>query len=243
MKFLCGGGGAGGARTHACSVHTHVNAFPPLFVCAVPKVVLPSDNDARLHRVVFDVGSNSRPFPIIAYPSIVRFPLPELLTRTPQQPVSLVRGIPLQRFQQFTRRRQWQQQHVDMVGHHNKRSETVMAEFNTFEQRFDNERGDGILPEKHRAGNRSIQAAVHPDKRFSGRKLFRRRVLSVGQTAMQVPGYEKPSVFRIDVRESALIHCLGSASRRRKISRSHECERCTHECVRHRQTGRQGGYR
>ena len=186
--------------------------------------------------------------PRITCPIVVRFALPELLTRTPKQPVSLVRGVTLQRFQQFTRRCQWPQQYVHMVGHHNKCPEPVMAEFNAFEQRFDNECGDGFLPEEHRAGNCSIQIEVHPHKGFARGKLSWRRVLSVGQTAMQVPGYEEPSVFRIDVREStALVHCLGSANLGREISRSHECERCTHECVRHGSTGRRvggtGGYR
>jgi len=234
--------GLSGARTRACSVHTRVNAFPPLFMCAGPKIILGSDNDVRLNGVVLDVGSNSRPLPIVTYDMVVRFAQPELLTRTPEQPVSLVRGVPLQRFQQFIGGGQWLQQHVHVVAHHNKCSELVMAEFNAFEQRFDDECGDGVLAEEHRAGNCSIQIAVHPYKSFSCGKLFRRGVLSLGQTSVQVPGYEEPSVIRIDVRESAALdHCLGSANWGREISRSHECERCTHECVRHGHTGRQAG--
>jgi hypothetical protein len=51
---------------------------------------------------------------------------------------------------------------------------------------------------------------------------------------MQVPGHEEPAVFRIDVREPALRgHWLDSGIWVTKISRSHECERGTHECVRY----------
>jgi hypothetical protein len=51
---------------------------------------------------------------------------------------------------------------------------------------------------------------------------------------MQMPGEEQPTVGGIQVGEAALgAHVRSSASLRKKISRSHECERGTHECVRH----------
>jgi hypothetical protein len=51
---------------------------------------------------------------------------------------------------------------------------------------------------------------------------------------VQMPGKEQPTVIGIDVGKAALgWHELISGANGYKISRSHECERGTHECVRH----------
>jgi hypothetical protein len=56
---------------------------------------------------------------------------------------------------------------------------------------------------------------------------------------VQMPGQKEPAIIGINVGKAALgRHPLSSGSIGPKISRSHEwrsheCERCTHECVRH----------
>jgi hypothetical protein len=54
---------------------------------------------------------------------------------------------------------------------------------------------------------------------------------------MQMPSEEQPAVTGIDMRKAALgRHALISGGMADKFSRSHECERGTQECVRHKRT-------
>jgi hypothetical protein len=91
-----------------------------------------------------------------------------------------------------------------------------------------------LLSQVHGAGTGSVQIAIHPNESFPRRGFAGRCELTAGQTAMQMPRHEEPSVFRIEMRKPAVRgHWLDSAISSTKISRSHECERGTQECVRH----------
>src|ERR1017187_5243762 len=47
-----------------------------------------------------------------------------------------------------------------------------------------------------------LQVTIHPDKRLSGSESGR-RILTLRQAAVQMPGYEDPLAFQIDVRAAA----------------------------------------
>ncbi len=290
-----------GARTHACSVHTRVNASSPPLMRTGPGIFLGTASHSHLHRIFLNITANPLPFPIVSNPMVVRFPLPEPFARSPKYPVRLAGRPTFKRFQQQTRPHHRQQQHMHMVRHDGKCPEMVLAQFDPFEQRSNHQLCDSVLFQKHRTGSGAIHISVHPNKCLPARELMRRRISAMGKAPMEVPGNEEPLVFRIDMGQPAgRLHCSYSAPYpikfspnpkggplthdastcvartrgartpacrvhtrvnasspfastrpnipRRKcaptalisanppanISRSHECERGTQECVRHR---------
>jgi hypothetical protein len=151
-----------------------------------------------------------------------------------KQPVGLACSNALQRFQQDAGRNRRQQKHVDMIRHHHEGSEMVLAQALTSKQRFDDQCGDRFAPQMHGTRVRSIQIAVHSREGFAIGDFTGWRKMGAGQAAVQMPGEEKPAVIGIDVGKAALgRHAQVSGVQTAKLSRSHECERCTHECVRH----------
>ena len=247
-----------GARTRACRVHTCVNAkqvhpIAPLRVSARPSIILNLRNQPGLDWIVFNVPSNPLPLTFIPHPVIIRLPSPKLLTSSSQQLICLPRRNAFEGLKQFTRRNPRKQKHVDMVGHNGKRSELVMTEFRTFEERIGHKLRDRVLLEKRWPGASSIQVPIHPDERFTRSALRGRRESRAWQTPVQVPGNEQPTILRINMRQPplrvhttvsvispgklsvahALVRAVFALLRTQSSRRSHECERGTQECVRH----------
>jgi len=230
----CGCASACGARTRACRVHTRVNALTPFRMSTRPRIILRPSNQLGLHRIPLDVGGNPVPLQIIPNPMIVGFSLPKLLTRAVQQPVGFPRRDALQSLEQQARRDPRQQEHVDVIRHDDKRSKPILAHSITAKQRFDYQRGDCLVLQVQGARVSPIEKSIHPCKSFAPGNLARRRKVGSRQTSIQVPGEEQPRIVGIDVRKAALgRHALNSGTSGYKISRSHECERGTQECVRH----------
>jgi hypothetical protein len=221
-----------GARTHACRVHTRVNA--KVGVSAGPRVIIDGRNDASSNRVPLNVSSNPIPFSLISYPMIVRFPLPEWLASPVEKPICFAHGSSLQRLEQLRWRCQRQQEYMNVVRHDDEWPKLVLTEFNAPEQRIYDELRDTLLSQERRPRAGRVKVSVNPSERFTRRKLRRRREFSGGQRSVQSPGHEQPTSVGINMWEAALGgHLLTSAARAQKISRSHECERGTQECVRH----------
>ena len=217
------------ARTPACRVHTRVNAR----VGRGPLVIFDVLNQAGSNRIPLDVPGNSIPFVLISHPMIVGFALPELLAGAIEQSIGFARGSSFQRFEQLARRYRRTQEHVDMVRHNYERSELIMAEIGAFQKGVNDNLRNVFLPQEQRPRSCFIQVAIHPGECFTRGRLRRRREFSRRECAVQCPGYEQPGVG-IDVGEAATgVHPLSSAMTQPKISRSHECERGTQECVRH----------
>jgi len=289
---------ARGARTRACSVHTRVNAFSPLFMRTGPSIFLSAADQPSLHRIFLDVSQNPFPLPIIAHPMAVRFPLPELLAGPAKYYVRPSGSNALNRFQQQARSHYGQEQQVHMIRHDGKCPKMVLAQFDAFEQRSDQQVRDSFPLQERRTRSRTIQISIPPDKCLPARELMRRRISPMGKASVQIPGNEEPLVFRTHVGQPAgRLHCSDSAAypikispnpvrwpstsfgastssagirgarthacsvhtrvnasppfshtrpsiserkcapahnRSASFSRSHECERCTHECVRHK---------
>jgi hypothetical protein len=264
------------ARTHACSVHTRVNASSPLHMRTGPGIFFSAVNHSRFHRVFLNIGANPLPFPFIAHPMVVGFPLPERLAGSSKYKVRGSGGKAFERLQQQARSHHRQQQHMHMVRHDGKRSKIILAQFGPFEQRSNHQFRDRWLFQKQGAGSGAIHILVHPNKCLSGGEFVRRRISPMGKAPMEVPGNKEPLIFRINMGQSAgRLHCSKSAPYPTKISpnsnpnrgartpassvhthvnasspfaptpfisanhlantsRSHECERGTHECVRHK---------
>jgi hypothetical protein len=226
-----------GARTHACSVHTRVNASSPPIIRTGPCIFFSAADQPSLNRVSFDVSQNPLPLPIVAHPMVVRFPLPELLPRSPKYKVRPSGSNALDRLQQQARRRRRQQQHVHMIRHDGKCSEIVLAQFDALEQRGDHQLRDSFPSQERGAGSRTIQVLIPPDKCLPARELMRWRIPGVGKTPMEIPGNEEPLFFRIDVRQPAgRLHCSDSAAYPIKISpnpvRWPSTSLCQHQLVR-----------
>ncbi len=224
--------GAGGARTHACRVHTHVNAKPG--VRTRPQIFLDRRDHPRPDGVPLDIPRNAIPLVLVSDPMIVRFPLPKGFARPTESFVRLPCGASLKRLQKQSRGNHRQEKHVDVIGHDDERADLVVPQFRAAEQRIHDDLRDGVLPQERGAGPGLVQIPVDPAERFS-RCCFRRGLeFSNRQTAEKRPGYEQPAAFRIAVGQAAAgVHKSTSALPSLKISRSHECERGTQECVRH----------
>jgi hypothetical protein len=208
-----------GARTHACSVHTRVNAFSPSPISARPGIFLSRPNQPGLHRIFLKISRNPLPLPIVPHAMVVRFPLPERLSRSPKYPVRLSRRDALKRLQQQARRYQGPQQHMHMVRHNHKRANIILPQFGALENGSDHEFRNAALPQEHGTGSRMVEIPVHPDKCLPARELGRGRIPGMGKTAMQVPTDKEPVVGRVDVRQpSSRIHYLGSAKPSARIS-------------------------
>jgi hypothetical protein len=165
---------------------------------------------------------------------VVRFPLPKLFSSSVQQPIGLTRSDSLQGFQQQTWRNRGQQKHVNMIRHDHERSKAILAQFLASKERFDYNGRDPFLPKMQRTRLGPVEVAIHPRESFAAGNLAGGRKVRMGQTPVQMPGEEQPRVVWIDVEQAALgFHRRCSGSVVLKISRSHDCERGTHECVRH----------
>jgi uncharacterized protein YwlG (UPF0340 family) len=187
------------------------------------------------------------------------FAPPELLAGTSEELVRLPRCKTFERLEQLARRYQWQQKSVYVIRHDRKGTKLVVAEVCALEQRINHYLGDFILREEYRTVASFIQVPVHPGERFAGSALAWWRELTAWQAAVEMPGDEQPTVVGIDVWKSPVgVHLKTSAIPLIEISRfvahalmravfallrtrvwmklalrSHECERGTHECVRH----------
>ena len=235
---------ARGARTRACRVHTRVNALTPPRIRTRPWIILHPLRQPSLHRIPLNVSGDLAPLLSVSHPMIIGLPLPKLVARSMQQPVRLTRRGALQRFQQKARRNRGQQQQVDMIRHDHPWSQLVVSEAFATKQRFDHKSGNCLVPQMNGSGSCPVEAAIHPSERFAIGHLARRRKVRTRQTAVQMPSEEQPAVVRIEMGKAALrSHALISGAIGYKISRSHECERGTQECVRHqhRQSTRQSG--
>jgi hypothetical protein len=223
-----------GARTPACRVHTRVNAPAPSRICARPRVVFRRRNQPRPYRIPLNIGSNPAPFLLASHPVIVRLALPKLFTCPMQQPVSFPRRDAFERFQQDARRNRGQQKQVDVVRHDDEGPKKILAQVFAANKRFDYQGCDCVVPEVKGTRMRLVKIAIHPCESFAPGDLSGWRKMRAWQTAMKVPGQEQPCVSGIVMRQTALGgHALISGAIVPKISRSHECERGTHECVRH----------
>jgi hypothetical protein len=226
--------GVRGARTLACRVHTRVNASTPFRICTRPRIFFHPRSQASLHRIVLDVRRNAVPLVLAPYPVIIGLALPKLPARAMQQPVCFTRRGAFQRFQQQAGRNRRQQKQVNVIRHDDEGPETIVAAALTAKQRLDHQRGNRFLPQKRRAYTGSIQVAIHPREGFAIGDLAGWRKMGVGKAAVQMPSKEEPLIIGIDVGKAALGHTLVSGAIVVKFSRSHECERGTQECVRHR---------
>src|ERR1700733_675368 len=96
---------------------------------------------------------------------------------------------------------------MNMVCHDGKRSELIVTEFNSMEERVDHQTCNGVLAQKHGSVACKVQVTIHPNERLSSGRLRGRRIATLGKTAMQMPGHEQPTAFRIKVRQAAVrIH-------------------------------------
>ena len=233
-----------GARTRACRVHTRVNALTPPRIRTRPWIILHPLRQPSLHRIPLNVSGDLAPLLSVSHPMIIGLPLPKLLARAMQQPVSFPRCGALQRFQQKAGSNRGQYQQMDMVRHDHPRSQLVVSKAFATEQRFDHKSGNCLVPQVNGTGTCKVEVAIHPRESFAVGNFARRRKVRTRQTTVQVPREEQPAVVWIEMGKAALrSHALISGAIGYKISRSHECERGTQECVRHqhRQSTRQSG--
>jgi hypothetical protein len=210
------------ARTHACRVHTRVNAwifarvrtrharvralqaFTPFRVSAGPRVVFHACYQTSFHWVHFDVSRYLVPFVLISSPVVVGFSPPERLAGSAEQFVRLPGGRSLQRLEQVARRDLRKQKHVDMVGHNRERSQFVVLEPSPLEQGVDYYLGDRILLQKRGPGASFVEITIHPDESLSRSGFLWRRKSRSRKASMQVPRHEQPAIRRVNVRKPAL---------------------------------------
>ena len=221
-----------GVRTHACSVHTCVSAESRV---STRPAILDSPDQIRLERIPFNIASNPVPLIAIPHPVIVGFPLPERLAGPIQDSICLPRCRSPHRFHELRGADDRQKKRVDVIRHDGERLEFVVARLDAAKQRIDHDFPDGLLREKHRAAATRVELSVFPGKGFAGCGLGRRTEAPRWHASVKDPCDEQPAAFWMDVGQaSARIHKPNSAVVARILARSHECERGTQECVRHK---------
>ena len=123
---------------------------------------------------------------------------------------------------------------MDVIRHDDEWPELILSQSLTAKQRLDYQCGDRFAPQMHRISVRSVEIAIHPRESFAIGDFTGGRKMGARQAAVEVPREKKPPIIGIDMGKTALRrHAQVSGVQTAKLSRSHECERCTHECVRH----------
>src|ERR1017187_3359771 len=208
-----------GARTRACRVDTRVDA--PLAPPGRPAILFGPGDQSRLHWIVLDIECNSLPLPLIPYPMIVRFPLPERLSGPAEQAIRFPSRVTFQRFHQPARRYLRQQQHMDMVGHHHETGKLVMSECRPPMQGLHHQARDGLLAEEHGTSSSGVQLAVQPDESLAGRGFVVWREMVRTNAAVKVPGKKQPAILGIEVRKAANgehIQLVGLSREKSRVS-------------------------
>ena len=174
--YLCCTCACCGARTRACRVHTRVNAFGSISDLHSTTDNPHPRNQSSLHRIPLNIASDPVPFLLISHPMIVGLALPKLLARATQQPVASRAVTPFSDFSNRLGEIRGQQKQVDMIRHDHERSEMILAQFLTAQQRFDNERCDRFSSQIARD-----RCALHPDNDPPTRKLRHRRLCGLAE--------------------------------------------------------------
>ena len=89
-----------------------------------------------------------------------------------------------------------------MIRHHYRRTELVMAQFDSFVDRGDNNFRELRLLKIHRASRWIVHVTVEPNESFTGCERSW-RVQIVGHATMQVPSDEQWNAFGINVGQAA----------------------------------------
>lgn len=166
-----------------------------------PRVVVRTRDEPGFNRIVLDVSNNFLKLALVSDPVIVGFGLPKRLPRPAQHLVGFPSAATFQRAKQSPRLHLWLQKYVDMVGHNHPSSQVVVTKIDAAAERVDDYVGD-ILPAKVQgASPGGIQVTIHPDKGLSGSQSGR-RISTLWQAALQMPGYEEPLAFQINMRET-----------------------------------------
>ncbi len=116
--------------------------------------------------------------------------------------VGFTRGAPFETAKQTRRRNLGQQECVDMVGHNRPSAQVVVAKFDATLQGVYDNAGNVLPAQVHWAKPSCIQVAIHPDKSLSGSESGG-RISIMWQAAFQMPSYEEPFGFGVDVRKAA----------------------------------------
>ena len=195
--------GRRGAGTRACRDGTFAVARGRS--CrAGPSVVCRTRYESGSHGVVLYVSHDFFELTRVSHPVIVGFGLPKGLPCATQHLVSFTRGGTFEPAEQTLWRDLGQQKHVDVVGHNHPSPQVVVAKLDATSQGVYDNAGDVLPAQVHRADSGCIQVTIHPDKRFAGPESGR-RIPTARQAAVQMPGYEEPLAFQIDVWEAATV--------------------------------------
>jgi hypothetical protein len=89
-----------------------------------------------------------------------------------------------------------------MVGHDRISAQFIMTQQHAAPQGCDHQGRNGLLRQIHRPTTCLIQIPIHPDESRPRRELSGRRIQGLWETAVKMPGYEKPLPFWIAVRET-----------------------------------------
>ena len=123
--------------------------------------------------------------------------------RTAQHPVRLACGETFQRLQETTGSNPRQYQDVNVVGHHHKGTQLIVAQGNPLMQTIHDHTCKFRLVKKQRSVASLIQIPVHPHESLSGRNFAGRRIAAVGKTPVQMPGHKEPLARRVSMRQAA----------------------------------------
>lgn len=120
---------------------------------------------------------------------------------------------------------------MDVVRHNYPWPELIVSQGLAAEQRFGHGQGYSLAAQP---GTGAVNVAIDPREFSAARYLVSGSEVALREAAVQMPSEKQPGVFGVNVRKTALaLHASNSGPIAVEISRSHERERGTHECVRH----------
>src|ERR1035437_520014 len=126
-----------------------------------------------------------------------------------------------------------------MVGHDRISAELIVAQQHATLQRCGHDAGDWLLSQIYGPTASRIEMPIHPDKGCARRRFAGRRIHGLWETAVKMPGHEKPLSFWMPVRQTAaeLSHVtqwvMGGQILNVTEKRRDESRRSRHECLRH----------
>jgi hypothetical protein len=89
-----------------------------------------------------------------------------------------------------------------MVGHDRISAQLIMTQQHATPQRCDQQARNWLLSQIHRPTARCVQIPIHAEESRSRRELAGRRIQGLWETAVKMPGHEKPLSFRMAVRKT-----------------------------------------
>ncbi len=188
--------------------------MPVLLVGARPSPFLGACGQACLHRIVFDICPNSFELGAAANPVVKRLILPEWFTHASQEPVRISSRGSLDARRNPVQRPERIEQHMYVIGHHDKSVEVEPVKRNSSPDRRFDARGNFRAAQPPRPRRRSVKSLVRRQELLARlpRQLLKPAHEPGRQGPVQTPRKENGAPLGVPVRQIPFVIAHESSS-------------------------------